>query len=149
MQATNRCKTLLQRSTMADSDRESRFNQVPTAARAQQLGNIGLLVTAMESWANEHGEQDSIRMYAGMCTPIEHWAAADGLADLTIVEIVTTLLSDDELFRNWTPAFQEFLATGVPRGYKRQSRMRGRYQANVHASRRPPLEASTRDDTNR
>lgn len=57
------------------------------------------------------GPQDSIRVYAAVSTPHEHWAAAAGLEGKTAAEVKTTLLGDDRLFGKWTPALQDLLAT--------------------------------------
>lgn len=59
----------------------------------------------------QRGPQDSIRMYAAVSTPHEHWAAAAGLQGKTAAEVKTTLLSDEKLFRKWAPALQDLLAT--------------------------------------
>jgi hypothetical protein len=59
----------------------------------------------------QRGPQDSIRVYAGVSTPHEHWAAAAGLEGKTAAEAKTTLLGDDKLFRKWAPALQDLLAT--------------------------------------
>jgi 2-polyprenyl-6-methoxyphenol hydroxylase-like FAD-dependent oxidoreductase len=57
------------------------------------------------------GPQDSIRVYACVSTPYEHWDAAAGLKGKTAAEVKTTLLSDDKLFRRWAPALQHLLTT--------------------------------------
>ena len=57
------------------------------------------------------GPQDSIRLYAAVSTPQEHWAAAARLENKTAAEVKTTLLGDERLFRNWAPALQDLLAT--------------------------------------
>ncbi|KAJ7640730.1 salicylate hydroxylase [Mycena polygramma] len=57
------------------------------------------------------GPQDSIRMYIGVNTPEEHWAAAAGLEGKTAAEVKKTLLGDDTLFGKWGPALKEFIGT--------------------------------------
>lgn len=57
------------------------------------------------------GPQDSIRVYAAVSTPDEHWVAAAGLKGETAAEVKATLLSDDKLFRKWAPQLQNLLAT--------------------------------------
>jgi 2-polyprenyl-6-methoxyphenol hydroxylase-like FAD-dependent oxidoreductase len=57
------------------------------------------------------GPQDSIRVYAAVSTPHEHWAKAAGLEGKTATEVKTTLLGDDKLFGRWAPPLQDLLAT--------------------------------------
>jgi 2-polyprenyl-6-methoxyphenol hydroxylase-like FAD-dependent oxidoreductase len=57
------------------------------------------------------GPQDSIRVYAAVSTPHEHWAKAAGLEGKTAAEVKTTLLSDDKLFGKWAPPLRDLLAT--------------------------------------
>ncbi|MCJ1301205.1 hypothetical protein MMC08_004004 [Hypocenomyce scalaris] len=57
------------------------------------------------------GPQDSIRVYAAVSTPHEHWAKAAGLEGKTAAEVKTTLLGDDKLFGKWAPSLQDLLAT--------------------------------------
>lgn len=57
------------------------------------------------------GPQDSIRMYAAVSTPNEHWATSTGLEGKTAAEVKKTLLRDDKLFRKWAPELQDLLAT--------------------------------------
>ncbi|MCJ1409905.1 hypothetical protein MMC19_003989 [Ptychographa xylographoides] len=57
------------------------------------------------------GPQDSIRVYAAVSTPHEHWAQAAGLEGQTAAEVKTTLLSDDKLFGKWAPPLQDLLST--------------------------------------
>ena len=57
------------------------------------------------------GPQDSIRVYAAVSTPHEHWAKAAGLEGKTAAEVKTTLLGDDKLFGKWAPPLQDLLAT--------------------------------------
>lgn len=57
------------------------------------------------------GPQDSIRVYAAVSTPLEHWAQAAGLEGKTAAEVKTTLLGDDKLFGKWAPPLQDLLAT--------------------------------------
>jgi 2-polyprenyl-6-methoxyphenol hydroxylase-like FAD-dependent oxidoreductase len=60
---------------------------------------------------SQRGTQDSMRVYAAVRTPEEHWATAAGLKAKTATEVKTTLLSDDKLFSKWAPALQDLLAT--------------------------------------
>lgn len=57
------------------------------------------------------GPQDSIRVYAAVSTPHEHWAKAAGLEGKTATEVKTTLLGDNKLFGKWAPPLQDLLAT--------------------------------------
>ena len=57
------------------------------------------------------GPQDSIRVYAAVSTPHEHWAKAKGLDGKTASEIKPTLLTDDKLFGSWAHSLQDLLAT--------------------------------------
>lgn len=57
------------------------------------------------------GPQDSIRVYAAVSTPHEHWAAKAGLEGKTAAEVKTKLLGDDKLFRKWALPLQDLLAT--------------------------------------
>lgn len=59
----------------------------------------------------QRGPQDSIRLYAAVSTPHEHWAAAMGLEGQTAAEVKATLLDDDRLFRGWAAPLQDLLAT--------------------------------------
>jgi 2-polyprenyl-6-methoxyphenol hydroxylase-like FAD-dependent oxidoreductase len=61
------------------------------------LGGGGAIMT-------HRGPQDSIRVYAAVSTPHEHWPVAAGLEGKTAAEVKTTLLGDDMLFRKWAPA---------------------------------------------
>jgi 2-polyprenyl-6-methoxyphenol hydroxylase-like FAD-dependent oxidoreductase len=58
----------------------------------------------------QRGPQDSIRVYAAMSTPDEHWAATAGLKGKTAAEVKTTILGDDNLYRTWAPALKELVA---------------------------------------
>ena len=57
------------------------------------------------------GPQDSIRVYAAVSTPHEHWAKAVGLESKTAAEVKETLLGDDKLFSKWAPPLKDLLAT--------------------------------------
>jgi 2-polyprenyl-6-methoxyphenol hydroxylase-like FAD-dependent oxidoreductase len=57
------------------------------------------------------GPQDSIRVYAAVSTPYEHWVQAAGLDGKTATEVKTMLLADDALFGKWAPKLQDLLAT--------------------------------------
>jgi 2-polyprenyl-6-methoxyphenol hydroxylase-like FAD-dependent oxidoreductase len=57
------------------------------------------------------GPQDSIRVYAAVSTPDEHWATTTGLKDKTAAEVKKHLLSSDALFQNWAPELQDLLST--------------------------------------
>ena len=57
------------------------------------------------------GPQDSIRVYAALSTPDQHWAVTTGLQGKAAAEIKTTLLGDDKLFGKWAPELKELLAT--------------------------------------
>lgn len=59
----------------------------------------------------QRGPQDSIRVYAVISTPDEHWTATAGLEGKTAGEVKTAILGDDSLFGNWAPTLQELLAT--------------------------------------
>jgi 2-polyprenyl-6-methoxyphenol hydroxylase-like FAD-dependent oxidoreductase len=59
----------------------------------------------------QRGPQDSIRVYAAVRTPDEHWAATAGLVGKTSAEVKTTILKDEKLFSKWAPALQNLLAT--------------------------------------
>lgn len=59
----------------------------------------------------QRGPQDSLRLYAAVSTPEEHWAGTTGLQGKTAAEVKTTLLGSDALFRKWAPALQDLLAT--------------------------------------
>ncbi|KAK7423554.1 hypothetical protein QQX98_001012 [Neonectria punicea] len=63
------------------------------------------------SISTHRGPQDSIRVYAAVSTPNEHWAAEAGLQGKTAIEVKTALLSEDKLFGKWAPQLQELLAT--------------------------------------
>ncbi|MCJ1359964.1 MAG: hypothetical protein MMC33_009967 [Icmadophila ericetorum] len=58
----------------------------------------------------QRGPQDSIRLYAAVSTPHEHWARAARLEGKTAAEVKTTLLGDEKLFCKWAPALQDLLA---------------------------------------
>jgi len=58
-----------------------------------------------------HGPHDSIRLYAALSTPDEHWAATAGLQDKTAADVKATLLGCASLFANWAPALRDLLAT--------------------------------------
>lgn len=60
---------------------------------------------------SQRGPQDSVRMYAVVSTPHEHWTMAMGLQGKTAAEIKTKLLTDDTLFAKWAPELQDLLAT--------------------------------------
>lgn len=57
------------------------------------------------------GPQDSIRLYAAVSTPHEHWDKAAGVEGKTAVEVKTTLLGDDTIFGKWAPPLQDLLAS--------------------------------------
>ncbi|KAK1762542.1 salicylate hydroxylase [Phialemonium atrogriseum] len=57
------------------------------------------------------GPQDSIRVYAAVSTPDEHWATTAGLAGKTAADIKTALLGDGGPFRGWAPPLRDLLAT--------------------------------------
>ena len=59
----------------------------------------------------QRGPQDSIRLYAAVSTPHEHWAELTGLEGKSAAEVKTTLLGDDKMFRKWAPALQDLLTT--------------------------------------
>ncbi len=59
----------------------------------------------------QRGPQDSLRLYAGVSTPDEHWATNTKLDGKTAAEVKTTLLGGSEMFGRWAPALQELLAT--------------------------------------
>jgi 2-polyprenyl-6-methoxyphenol hydroxylase-like FAD-dependent oxidoreductase len=66
-------------------------------------GNNGIMT--------QRGPQDSIRVYAAVSTPDKDWATTVGLKGKSAAEAKTTLLGDDKLFRKWSPALQNLLAT--------------------------------------
>jgi 2-polyprenyl-6-methoxyphenol hydroxylase-like FAD-dependent oxidoreductase len=70
----------------------------------QALGGGNAILT-------HRGPQDSIRVYAAVSTPHEHWAADTGLKGKTAAEVKETLLGDDKLFGKWAPQLQDLLAT--------------------------------------
>ncbi|KAJ8097677.1 salicylate hydroxylase [Lipomyces tetrasporus] len=57
------------------------------------------------------GPQDSIRVYAAVSAPREHWAKAAALEGKSAAEVKMTLLSDDKLFSKWASPLQDLLAT--------------------------------------
>ena len=59
----------------------------------------------------QRGPQDSLRMYAAISTPDQHWAETTGIKGKTAAEVKTTLLGDDNLFQKWAPKLQDLLAT--------------------------------------
>ena len=59
----------------------------------------------------QRGPQDSIRLYAAVSTPDQHWDVTAGLKGKTAAEVKETLLGDDKFFRKWAPALQDLLAT--------------------------------------
>ena len=59
----------------------------------------------------QRGPQDSIRLYAAVSTPEEHWAATAGLEGRTATDVKTALLGDNTLFGAWAPALRDLLAT--------------------------------------
>jgi 2-polyprenyl-6-methoxyphenol hydroxylase-like FAD-dependent oxidoreductase len=60
---------------------------------------------------SQRGPQDSIRVYASLSIPDEHWAKTTGLENKTASEAKSTLLDDDELFGKWASPLKELLAT--------------------------------------
>ncbi|KAK9457174.1 salicylate hydroxylase [Dipodascopsis uninucleata] len=68
------------------------------------LGNCNGIMT-------HRGPQDSIRVYAAVSTPQEHWVAATGLTGKTAAEVKTAFLSDDKLFGKWDLALKDLLST--------------------------------------
>jgi 2-polyprenyl-6-methoxyphenol hydroxylase-like FAD-dependent oxidoreductase len=60
---------------------------------------------------SQRGPQDSIRAYAVITTPKEHWAEATGLKGKTATEMKPALLDDGKLFRNWAPKLKDLLST--------------------------------------
>ena len=59
----------------------------------------------------QRGPQDSIRLYAAVSTEDVNWVKTMGLEGKTAVEVKTTLLGEDGLFRKWAPALQNLLST--------------------------------------
>ena len=57
----------------------------------------------------QRGPQDSIRLYAAVSTPDEHWAETEELKGKTAAEVKTRLL--DDTFRTWASTLQDLLAT--------------------------------------
>ncbi|KAK0610584.1 hypothetical protein B0T17DRAFT_544983 [Bombardia bombarda] len=57
------------------------------------------------------GPQDSIRVYASVGTPDEHWAETAGLMGQTAAQVKTRLLADEGLFGKWAPGLKDLLAT--------------------------------------
>ncbi|PFH59106.1 hypothetical protein XA68_12797 [Ophiocordyceps unilateralis] len=59
----------------------------------------------------QRGPQDSIRVYAAISSPDEHWASAVGLRGRTTSEAKTFLLGPGGPFSNWASPLQHLLAT--------------------------------------
>lgn len=60
----------------------------------------------------QRGPQDSIRVYAAVTTPEEHWVEAHGLAGKTAADAKAALLSEQGApFKAWASQLRDLLAT--------------------------------------
>ncbi|KAJ7649530.1 hypothetical protein DFH06DRAFT_1282961 [Mycena polygramma] len=82
----------------------------PHIAKLAGSGMLHMLGTGHTVQAHR-AVQDSLRVYLGVGTPEEHWAASLGLEGKTAAELKPTLLGEDELFATWAPALKDLIGT--------------------------------------